>query len=107
MPVLGGCAYHLRVPMTLTRTAALCFCLLCSLPALAQMATPQQEPNCADFRRNPDGSWSPTTTFTTNGVTLDPSWHFYPGQVYGSTDVVGMLNQRCVSAAPSTQGRRY
>lgn len=80
----------------LLRTVALSLCLAAAMPVLALA---QQQPNCADFHRNTDGSWSPTRTFTTNGVTLDPSWHFYPGYVYGSTNVVGMLNQHCAMGA--------
>lgn len=37
--------------------------------------------------------------FATNGVTLDPSWHFYPGLVYGTTNVVAMLDQWCATRA--------
>ena len=83
----------------LLRTLALCLSLAVGASALPQMAAAQQQLNCADFHRNPDGSWSPTHTFTTNGVTLDPSWHFYPGYVYGNTNVVAVLNQRCATGA--------
>jgi hypothetical protein len=78
----------------ISRTVALCLCLSCTTPAVAQM-TASPQPDCGNFHRNQDGSWSPTRTFSTNGVTLDPSWHFYPGYVYGSTNVVGTLNQYC------------
>ena len=81
------------------RTVVMSLCLAAGVAALPQMAVAQQQPNCADFHRNADGSWSPTHTFSTSGVTLDPSWHFYPGYVYGTTNVVGMLNQRCGSGA--------
>ena len=83
----------------LLRTLALGLCLAAGASALPQMAAAQQQPNCADFHRNSDGSWSPTHTFTASGVTLDPSWHFYPGYIYGTTNVVGMLNQRCGTGA--------
>ena len=85
------------VDRMLLRTLAFSLCLVAGASALPQMAAAQQQPNCLDFRHNADGSWSPTHTFTASGTTLDPSWHFYPGQVYGSTNVVGMLNQYCVS----------
>ena len=78
------------------RTVAFSLCLAFAAPALALA---QQQPNCADFHRNPDGSWSPTHAFATDGVMLDPSWHFYPGQVYGTTNVVAMLNQWCGARA--------
>lgn len=89
----------------LLRTLALSLCLAAGMSALPQMAAAQQQPNCADFHRNTDGSWSPTHTFSASGMTLDPSWHFYPGMVYGTTNVVGMLNQYCASAGPHTPGR--
>ena len=76
------------------RTVALSLCLAAAAPALA---VAQQQPNCADFHRNADGSWSPTHAFMTDGVMLDPGWRFYPGQVYGTTDVVAMLNQWCAA----------
>jgi hypothetical protein len=83
--------------MMLWRTVALGLCLASAAP-FTQMASAQQQPNCADFHRNTDGSWSPTHTFTASGVTLDPSWHFYPGYMYGNNNVVGILDQRCASA---------
>ena len=79
--------------MMLLRTVALALCLVSAAPVLALA---QQQPNCLDFHRNADGSWSPTHAFTTNGQTLDPSWHFVPGQVYGNTNVVDMLNRHCM-----------
>jgi hypothetical protein len=81
----------------LVRTLGLALCLAAGTAAGPQMAAAQQQPNCLDFHRNANGSWSPTHTFTTNGTTLDPSLQFYPGQVYGGTNVVGMLDQYCVS----------
>ena len=89
----------------LWRTAALSLFVAFGATALPQMAAAQQQPNCADFRRNTDGSWSPTHTFTASGFTLDPSWRFFPGQVYGNTNVVAMLNQNCASAGSSAPGR--
>ena len=83
--------------MMLSRTVVLTLCLVSATPVLALA---QQQPNCADFHRNSDGSWSPTHTFTASGMTLDPSWHFYPGVVYGTTNVVSVLNQYCATAAP-------
>lgn len=89
----------------LMRTVALSLCLASGTLAFTQIAAAQEQPNCADFHRNTDGSWSPTHTFNASGMTLDPSWHFYPNQVYGTTNVVGMLNQYCGTAAPAPVGR--
>lgn len=90
----------------LFRNTAVSLCLAFSTLALPQMAAAQQQPNCADFRRNTDGSWSPTHAFVAQGVMLDPNWRFFPGQVYGSTNVVAMLNQNCASAGSSLPPRR-
>jgi hypothetical protein len=87
------------------RTVALSFGVAFAL-ALPQIAAAQQQPNCADFQRNTDGSWSPTHTFTAQGVMLHPGWRFFPGQVYGTTDVVGMLNQYCGFSGSSSPPRR-
>lgn len=89
----------------LLRTTALSLLTAFGATALPQTVAAQQQPNCADFRRNADGSWSPTHTFTASGFTLNPSWRFFPGQVYGNTNVVAMLNQNCASAGSSMPNR--
>jgi len=58
-------------------------------PAAAQQLT------CADFVRNPNGSWSPVRPITLNGVTMGPGVQFMPGVSFGGVDLASILNQQC------------
>jgi hypothetical protein len=50
---------------------------------------------CADFRRNADGSWSPTHPIGLNGVSFGPGVSFNPGVSFGGIDLASALNQQC------------
>lgn len=53
-------------------------------------------PNCADFRHNPDGSWSPVHPVTVGDVTISRKGNFAPGTVVGGVDIAAQLNQQCL-----------
>jgi hypothetical protein len=72
--------------------AALCFVGLISGAASAQSQTTV---NCADFTRNPDGSWSPVKPVQLGGITMGPGVRFTPGVLFGGVDLASALNQHC------------
>lgn len=39
------------------------------------------------FKRNPDGSYSPTATIIFNGVTIRSDDNFFPGETVASLDI--------------------
>jgi hypothetical protein len=79
----------MRKPLSIL--AALAFAGL--IPALA---VAQNVPlTCADFVRNPDGSWSPMRPVTLNGVTMGPGVKFTPGVSFGGINLAAVLNQQC------------
>jgi hypothetical protein len=50
---------------------------------------------CADFVRNPDGSWSAIRHLAVNGVMLIPGVPFLPGTLFGGVDVAVILEMQC------------
>jgi hypothetical protein len=62
----------------------------------AGVAFAQTRPlTCSDFKRNPNGSWSPLVGITLNGVTMGPGVSFTPGVSFGGVDLASILNQKC------------
>jgi hypothetical protein len=51
---------------------------------------------CADFRRNDDGSWSPTHTLLVGTVAMSPASHFQPGMKVFGSDLATTLNTKCL-----------
>jgi hypothetical protein len=52
--------------------------------------------SCGDFRRNPDGSWSPLHGVTIGDVTISPGSAFQPGGKVAGVDIATYLNAKCV-----------
>ena len=50
---------------------------------------------CADFQRNPNGSWSALTPITLNGVSFGPGVSFTAGVSFGGIDLGAILNRQC------------
>jgi hypothetical protein len=72
-------------------TAALCFASV-----TAGSASAQNRPlTCADFVRNPDGSWSPVAPVLIKGVTMGPGVAFRPGVSFGGVDLASILERQC------------
>lgn len=71
------------------------FATSCVLGAMPTVALAQQPLSCADFVRNPNGSWSPVRPVTLNGVTMGPGVQFVPGVSFGGVDLASILNQQC------------
>jgi hypothetical protein len=63
-------------------------------PVIARAQT-QAPLTCADFQRNPNGSWSPVRAVTLNGVMMGPGVAFTPGVLFGGVDLATILNQQC------------
>jgi hypothetical protein len=59
------------------------------------VASTQSTLTCADFVRNPNGSWSPVRPITLNGITMGPGVAFMPGVAFGGIDLASVLNQQC------------
>lgn len=78
--------------MTKTMSILATSCLLGAVPT---MASAQRPLTCADFVRNPNGSWSPVRPVTLNGVTMSPGVAFMPGVSFGGVDLANILNQQC------------
>lgn len=80
----------MRKPLSIL--AALCF-----VGCLAGIASAQTQVtiSCADFARNPDGSWSPVKPFTLGGITMGPGVKFTPGVLFNGLDFASALNQHC------------
>jgi hypothetical protein len=72
--------------------AVLCIAGLLSGAASAQTLTTV---SCADFTKNPDGTWSPVRPYTLNGITMGPGVRFTPGVNFGGIDLGSALNQHC------------
>ena len=72
-------------------------CSLCFVGCLAGIAPAQTQVtiSCADFARNPDGSWSPVKPFTLGGITMGPGVKFTPGVLFNGLDFASALNQHC------------
>lgn len=51
--------------------------------------------SCADFVRNPNGSWSPVRPVTIGSVTMGPGVSFNPGMLIGGVDIAAWLNANC------------
>ncbi len=60
---------------------------LASMPALS----------CADFRRNSDGSWSPTHTLLFGNVAMSPGTRFQAGMKIFGSDLGATLTARCLA----------
>ena len=50
---------------------------------------------CGDFRRNPDGSWSPLHAVGIGDVTISPGAAFQPGGKISGVDIATYLNAKC------------
>lgn len=69
---------------------------LCLAGLVPITASAQNRPlTCADFVRNPDGSWSPVVPVFLNGVTMGPGVSFRPGVSFGGIDLASVLNRQC------------
>jgi hypothetical protein len=79
----------MRTPLSIL--TALCFAGLAPVAAIAQNAPL----TCADFARNPDGSWSPLVPVTIGAVTMGPGVRFTPGVSFGGIDLASILNRQC------------
>jgi hypothetical protein len=65
-------------------------------PRPTMQATPNQQLNCAYFRRNANGSWTQRSPVTVNGQTLDtPGERINPGTIVGGIDLGAALNRQC------------
>ena len=71
------------------------FAALCLAGFVPVGASAQQTLNCSDFKKNPDGSWSPVRPVTLNGVTMGPGVSFNPGVSFGGVDLASILNKQC------------
>ena len=80
-------------------TVSLAIAAAMALPAQAQTAPGANTLKCVDFRRNPDGSWSPMREVTIrypNGiVSLGPPASFPASGTYMGLPLAQMLNQKC------------
>jgi hypothetical protein len=68
--------------------------------AIISTAAHGQQLDCADFQRNPDGSWSPLRQMTIpnlNGgrVSMGPSVTFKEGTKFVGVDLGSILNRQC------------
>jgi len=68
--------------------------------ALIGTAADAQELDCADFHRNPDGSWSPSRQMTIpnlNGgrVSMGPGVTFKAGEKFVGVDLGAVLDRQC------------
>jgi hypothetical protein len=66
----------------------------------AQIFTPQRQTTnrlvCADFQRNPDGSWTPVRPVVIcPGVPTRAGVMFEKGVIFCGVNVVATLNQQC------------
>jgi hypothetical protein len=86
---------------------SLCLAVIVASGALAQNSTVQMpqptppspaaySPQCADFKLNPDGSWSPLHAVTVGDVTISQKAAFLPGSKIGDVDLATLLNEQCV-----------
>ncbi len=81
------------------RHAVILAAMLAAAPALAQ--TPPrvnqfpQSAGCADFRHNPDGSWSVLHPANINGVLVAPGAVYRAGQFHQGIDIALRLASRC------------
>ena len=66
-------------------------------PSAALLAPAGQALACTDFRRQPDGSWSPRRPVTIGGMTLTPAMSFSRGVSFGGVDVGAALDAHCRS----------
>jgi hypothetical protein len=67
----------------------------CALVGLLSLPVAAQGLTCADFSRNPNGSWSPVRVIHLNGITMGPGVAFSPGVYFGGVDLATILNQQC------------
>jgi hypothetical protein len=67
-----------------------------SASAQNTMPPPQKQITCADFARNPNGSWSPTHPININGVSMGTGVSFTAGTSFGGLDIAAWLNANCV-----------
>jgi hypothetical protein len=66
----------------------------------AGQATPsptvaQPQLTCADFRHNPNGSWTPLHPVTLGGVSMGAGVAFSEGVQFGGIDLAAALNKQC------------
>ena len=73
--------------------AALCFVGLLPFVGSAQSQTVTL--TCADFVRNPNGTWSPVHPVQIGPVTMGPGVSFSPGVQFGGIDLASILNKQC------------
>ena len=52
---------------------------------------------CADFRRQPDGTWTPRRPVVVGGMTVTPVMSFSRGVSFGGVDPAAVLEARCRS----------
>jgi hypothetical protein len=51
--------------------------------------------DCADYRRQKDGAWTPRKPVVVGGMALTPSMSFTPGVAFNGIDLASLLNARC------------
>lgn len=77
-----------------------------ALSATTAMALPLAPPRaavkgpsltCADFRRNSDGSWSPTHTLLVGAVAMSPGSRFQTGMKVFGSDLAATLIAKCLA----------
>lgn len=74
--------------------------LLSAWPAFAQAPpaappVPAQPLNCADFKQNPNGSWTLLHPVTVNGATVGAGSTLSVGAQINGVDVAAQLNKTC------------
>lgn len=83
----------------LLATACLAITMAAAMPAQAQSGPLKL--NCADYQRNPDGSWTPVRQVTINYpngiVVLGTNVSFPAHGTYMGLELAPMLDQQCPS----------
>jgi hypothetical protein len=57
---------------------------------------PQSQLRCADFQKNPDGSWSAVRVVTVGASTISPGVSFIRGVVISRVSIAQQLDGRCM-----------
>ena len=52
--------------------------------------------DCSDFRRQPDGSWTPRRPVVVGGMTVTPAMSFSRGVSFGGVDAAATLDAHCL-----------
>lgn len=68
-----------------------------SQPIVSMTATSSHRPQikCVDYRRQPDGAWTPRRPVGFGGVSLTPGTSFTPGVAFSGIDLAAILDARC------------